>query len=157
MRQKQYLAAIRPYGRGLAMSTMLFADEVVAQSDVDGIPARKPATSPKERKMAGDIVDSLTTDWDPKRYHDDYEEQLRAIIKAKSKGETIEAPETEAAAPVLDLMEALRASLDEPGARRTKRRPKQATRAKPARKATRAKKAGRTKQTGRARAARRSA
>ena len=112
MREKQYLAAIRPYGKGLAMSTMLFADEVVPQSTVDGIPARKPTVASREKQMALQIVDSMEREWDPKRYHDDYEEQLRRVIKAKAKGKTIEAPEPEESAKVLDLMEALRASIE---------------------------------------------
>jgi DNA end-binding protein Ku len=112
MREKQYLAAIRPYGKGLAMSTMLFADEVVPQSTVDGIPARKPTVASREKQMALQIVDSMEREWDPKRYHDDYEEQLRRVIKAKAKGKTIEAPAPEESAKVLDLMEALRASIE---------------------------------------------
>ena len=120
MREKQYLAAVRPYGKGLALSTMLFADEVVPQSDIDAIPSRKPSVNDREKKLAREIVDSLARDWDPKRYHDDYEEQLRDVIKAKSKGKEIEAPEPEESAEVLDLMEALRASLEN-GKRGTKR------------------------------------
>jgi DNA end-binding protein Ku len=117
MREKQYLASIRPYGKGLAMSTMLFADEVVPQSQIPGIPARRPTISSREKELAGQIVDSVARDWDPKRYHDDYEEQVRALIRAKAKGQTIEPPQAEEPGKVLDLMEALRASL-ESGSRR---------------------------------------
>jgi DNA end-binding protein Ku len=117
MREKQYLAAIRPYGKGLALSTMLFADEVVAQSDIGDIPARKPTVDRRQKEMAGHIVDSLAREWDPKRYHDDYEERLRKVIGAKAKGKTIEIAEEQAPAEVLDLMEALRASLEGGGSR----------------------------------------
>ena len=55
MRDKQYLAAVRPYGKGLALSTMLFADEVVPQSEIEGLPARKPTVSAQEKKLAGQI------------------------------------------------------------------------------------------------------
>ena len=92
MREKQYLAAIRPFGKGLAMSTMLFADEVVAPSDIDGMPDRKPSVAPREKKMAAPDRRLARGDWDPKRYHDDYEEQVRRCIKAKAKGKAIEAP-----------------------------------------------------------------
>jgi DNA end-binding protein Ku len=113
MRDKQYLCAIRPYGKGLAMSTMLFADEVVPQSDVEGLLARKPTVTSREKQLAGQIVDSLERDWDPKRYHDTYQEQLRDIIKAKQKGKTIEIEEEpEETGKVVDLMAALEASLD---------------------------------------------
>jgi len=113
MRDKQYLAAVRPYGKGLALSTMLFADEVVPQSEIEGLPTRKPTVSAQEKKLAGQIVDALERDWDPKRYHDTYQEQLRDVIKAKQRGKTItveEEPEDEG--KVVDLMAALEASLD---------------------------------------------
>ena len=113
MRDKQYLAAVRPYGKGLALSTMLFADEVVPQSEIEGLPARKPAVSAQEKKLAGQIVDALERDWDPKRYHDTYQEQLRDVINAKQKGKTLEVEEEpEEESNVVDLMAALEASLD---------------------------------------------
>jgi DNA end-binding protein Ku len=125
VREKQYLAAIRPYGKGLALSTMRFADEVAAPNDVDVFPTRRSTVNPREKKMAKQIVDSMAGAWDPTRYHDDYEEQLRAIIKAKAKGKTIEVEEAEPTAQVVDLMEALRASLDRKPART--RRPSKTT------------------------------
>ena len=69
--------------------------------------------SAQEKKLAGQIVDALERDWDPKRYHDTYQEQLRDVIKAKQRGKTItveEEPEDEG--KVVDLMAALEASLD---------------------------------------------
>jgi len=140
MREKQYLAAIRPYGKGLAMSTMLFADEVIPQSDIEDMPTRKATVAAREKQMAAQIVDALARDWDPKRYHDDYQAQVRALVKAKAKGKAIEAPQPEESAKVLDLTEALRASL-ESGARRSGRKsarqaPRKATR-KSTRKSTR--------------------
>jgi len=115
MREKQYLAAIRPYGKGLALSTMRFADEVADPAKVDVFPARKATVNPREKKMAKEIVESMAGSWDPERYHDDYEEQLRAVIKAKAKGKTVEVEHEEPTAQVVDLMEALRASLDRKG------------------------------------------
>jgi DNA end-binding protein Ku len=135
MREKQYLAAIRPYGKGLAMSTMLFADEVVPQSDIEDMPTRRATVAAREKKMAAQIVDALARDWDPKRYHDDYQAQVRALVKAKAKGKVIEAPQPEESAKVLDLTEALRASL-ESGGRRPARKPAPAPR-KATRKSTR--------------------
>ena len=96
------------------MSTMLFADEVVAPAEIDVFPARKASVSTREKQMAAQIVDSLARDWDPRRYHDDYEEQLREVIKAKSKGKTIEPEAPKKSAEVIDLMDALRASLEKP-------------------------------------------
>jgi DNA end-binding protein Ku len=116
MREKQYLAAIRPYGKGLALSTMRFADEVVAPAKVDVFPTRKATVSPREKQMAKQIVASMARSWDAASYHDDYEEQLRAIIKAKAKGKTVDIGPSEPTAQVVDLMDALRASLERKGA-----------------------------------------
>jgi DNA end-binding protein Ku len=95
------------------MSTMRFADEVVPQKDIDAIPGKGPKPEPKELKLASQIISSLATDWDPTRYHDTYTEELKRLIEAKAKGKEIvveeEAPATD---NVLDLMQALEASLD---------------------------------------------
>ena len=112
MRNTQYLAAIRPLDGALAMSTMRFADEVVDRKDVDELPGKGTKVDPKELKMAAQLIDSLTTDWDPSRYHDTYTEQRKELIDAKAAGKEITVEDT-AAAPskVLDLMAALEASL----------------------------------------------
>ena len=89
MRNKQYLAAIRPLDGALAMSTMRFADEVVPRKKIDGIPSARSKPAPKELKLASQIIDSLASDWDPKRYHDTYTEELRDLIERKAKGEKI--------------------------------------------------------------------
>jgi len=123
MREKQYLGAVRPYGKGLALSTMLFADEVVDQSDISDVPSRRPTIKGRERALAEQIVESLESEWKPQRYHDDYEEELRKRIKAKQKGKletTIE--EQPPPARVVDLMEALQASLDRGTARKSTRK-----------------------------------
>lgn len=113
MRKKQYLAAIRPLDGALAMSTMRFADEVVPQKDIDALPGKGAKPEPKELKLASQIIGSLATEWDPTRYHDTYTEELKSLIEAKAKGKTIvveeEAPATD---NVLDLMQALEASLE---------------------------------------------
>jgi DNA end-binding protein Ku len=118
IRERQHLAAIRPYGKGLALTTLHFADEIVEQGDLDGIPSRRPSISPKEKKLAVQILDSLETDWKPQRYHDTYEEQLHDVIEAKKQGKEIEVEEEEPSAKVLDLMEALQASLESAGGRK---------------------------------------
>src|SRR5687768_11800898 len=66
MRNKQYLAAIRPLDGALAMSTMRFADEVVPRSEIDAIPNRRAKPEAKAMKLAPQIVDSLAAEWDPK-------------------------------------------------------------------------------------------
>jgi DNA end-binding protein Ku len=120
MRNKQYLTAIRPLEGALAMSTMRFADEVVPRSDVDGVPDRRSKPEPRMLRMANQLVDSLTTDWNPRRYHDTFTEELRERIEAKQAGKTLEIePEDGAEPKVIDLMQALEDSVK--GARANRR------------------------------------
>ena len=133
MREKQYLAAVRPYGKGLAMSTMLFADEIVPQSTIDEIPERRPRITDRERALAVQIIDALESDWKPERYHDDYEEEVRRRIKAKRAGKKeVVTEEPEPPAKVLDLMEALQASLKSKPPRRRAAKRAGPSRSKPA-------------------------
>lgn len=114
MRKKQYLAAIRPIGGALAMSTMRFADEVVPSKDIEGVPKRAgTAKAPKEIKLARQIIETLANDWKPERYKDTYTDELKALIKKKEKGEDIVVTEEadKSDAEVLDLMAALEASV----------------------------------------------
>jgi DNA end-binding protein Ku len=121
MRNKQYLAAIRPLDGVLAMSTMRFADEVVPRREIEELPSRRSKPAPKELNMALQLLDSLASDWDPKQYKDTYVEELRDRIGSKEAGKEIVAEEpAERGADVIDLSEALQRSLDE--ARGGKRR-----------------------------------
>lgn len=119
MRNKQYLAAIRPLDGALAMSTMRFADEVVARKDIDEIPARRSKPEAKALKLATQIIDSLAGDWKPEQYHDTFAEELRGRIKAKDKGKEIVEEGPEPKADVVDLMEALERSVKESKRRRS--------------------------------------
>ena len=123
MRNKQYLAAIRPLDGALAMSTMRFADEVVPRSSVEAIPARRAKPDAKALKMAGQLIDGLAAEWKPEQYHDTYTEELRKRIKAKRGGQGARRRGGDHRAPsnVVDLMAALEASLKE--AKRPRRRP----------------------------------
>jgi len=115
MRNKQYLSAIRPLDKALALSTMRFHDEVMAPSDIDEIPTGRsaPRAQPAEVKMATQIIESLSRDWDPSRYEDTYRVQVLDFLKKKAAGEEIvveEEPEEQS--NVTDLMSALEASLE---------------------------------------------
>ena len=125
MRNKQYLTAIRPLDGALAMSTMRFADEVVARGDIDEVPSRTTKTDPKMLKMATQLIDGLTTEWSPEHFHDTYAEELRKRIVDKSEGnlEVVESTSTESSAKVLDLMAALEASVDAAKGRRKSAKP----------------------------------
>src|SRR5207248_2700679 len=115
LRTKQYLAAIRPLDGALALSTMLFGDEVVPASEVkNGSSGKDASVSKREVDMAAQIIESLTSEWDPSRYRDTYREDVLKLLKKKAEGKEIvvEEPEEEQG-QVLDLMAALEASLEE--------------------------------------------
>ena len=118
MRTKQYLCAVRPVGDALVLTTMNFADEVVTEDEIEGLPGEQEA-SDRELKMAGALIESLTTDWEPDKYQDSYRERVMELIEAKSDGqELVTQPSAAPSAPVIDLMAALEASLKSPRAGR---------------------------------------
>lgn len=112
MRNRQYLAAIRPREGVLALSTMRFADEVIDVGDIEGVPSKSVKADPKEKRLAAQIIDSLAGSWKPEKYHDTYTEEVRELIAAHQKGRDVVVEEAPAAqAEVVDLMQALEASL----------------------------------------------
>jgi DNA end-binding protein Ku len=120
LRAKQYLAAVRPVGNALMISTMLYADEIVPQSKLEGLPEKLPAPKEPELKMAEQLVESLSTRFEPEKYHDEYREKVLDLIKRKAKGERISLPRApREPAKVVNLLDALKASLEQ-----TRRPPK---------------------------------
>ena len=117
IRNKEQLVAIRPAGEALTMSTMNFADEVVSPDAIEEIAAEedgKAKATQRELDMAEQLIDSLTSDFDPDKYHDTYRERVLDLIERKAAGEEIAvAPEAPEPAAVPDLMAALEASLQE--------------------------------------------
>jgi DNA end-binding protein Ku len=112
LRSKQYLAALRPKDGVLVLSTMLFADEVIGTEDLEVPTASATKPSDRELSMARQLVESLSAPFDPTKYHDDYRERVMALIEQKAEGaEIAQPPEAAPAAPVVDLMAALEASL----------------------------------------------
>jgi DNA end-binding protein Ku len=115
IRSKENLVAIRPMDDVLAMTTMIFADEVVDVEKLDDIPdPDEVSTTDRELAIAKQLVESLAGDFEPGKYHDAYREEVLAMIERKAAGEEIAVqPVTDDAdAPVPDLMSALKASLD---------------------------------------------
>jgi DNA end-binding protein Ku len=115
IRSKEQLVAIRPHRDGdlLVMETMVFADEVVGTDEIEGLPdAKELKVSERELKMARQLIESLTDDFDPGKYKDEYREKVLQLIERKAEGEEIAVqPEAPAPARVPDLMAALEASL----------------------------------------------
>ncbi len=114
LRNRESLAAIRPMDGVLTMATMRFADEVVSPGEISEILGEEVDKPQKrELEMAQALIDSLTSEFDPSQYHDEYREQLLALIERKAKGESIVAAETDEVEPTKapDLMAALEESL----------------------------------------------
>jgi DNA end-binding protein Ku len=114
LRNKEHLAAIRPSEGVLTLTTMRFADEVVPPGELDDVlPSEQPAVAKKEVEMAEKLIESLTTDFDPTAYRDEYREELLAMIERKAEGRELVSPPAEEEAPTKapDLMAALEQSI----------------------------------------------
>lgn len=113
LRSKEQLVAIRPAEDILMMETMIFHDEVIDSGDIDDLPdAKTLKASDRELKMAQQLIDSLSSEFDPTRYKDEYREKVLELVERKAQGEEIAVqPEAPEPAKVPDLMAALEASL----------------------------------------------
>jgi DNA end-binding protein Ku len=113
MRNKQYTAAIRAQDGRLVMSTLAYADEVVDPATIEDLEGLDEVdVSPREVQMAEALVESLSADFEPAKYHDEYREQVLDLIRMKAAGEEFEVPQVAAEKPkVVDLMAALEASV----------------------------------------------
>jgi DNA end-binding protein Ku len=113
IRSKENLVAIRARDGVLAMETMLFADEVVPTDSLEEMTTDTTVkTSDRELTMARQLIDSLSSDFEPEKYHDQYRERVLDLIERKAQGETIVIEEpTAEPEQVPDLMAALEASI----------------------------------------------
>ena len=114
-RNREHLAALRPNDGVLTLTTMRFADEVVPPGELeDVLPAKQPKVGKREVEMAEQLIDSLTREFDPSAYHDEYREELLALIERKAEGEDVLAgvsTEEPKATKAPDLMAALEESI----------------------------------------------
>jgi DNA end-binding protein Ku len=109
IRDKENLCLVRPYQDVLTMETMLYANEI---RSTQGIAVDRAEVSPKELQMAVSLIENLSNSFDPQRYHDEYQAALKQLIDAKVEGAPLPAPPSEQGDKVVDLMEALRASVE---------------------------------------------
>ena len=115
LRQKEQLCTLRVYNNTISLETMYYADEIRATDEIDA--PEDVALGEKELQMAKSLVEMLTGNFEPEKYHDNYREALLELIERKSEGQEIKRP-APVAGKVTDLMEALRASVE--AARREK-------------------------------------
>ncbi|HWN90127.1 MAG TPA: Ku protein, partial [Verrucomicrobiae bacterium] len=111
LRDREHLAALHSHGPGLLMNTLNWPDEIRSVEGLKGLDG-EVKINPKELEMAKALIESLADTFDPGRYKDEYREAVMRVVKAKIDGEVIEAPAVPQTAKVMDLMEALRASVD---------------------------------------------
>ncbi|WP_030594620.1 non-homologous end joining protein Ku [Streptomyces rimosus] len=120
MRNRAYLVAVKAEAGILALHTLHWADEIRDPHDEIGDLPGRTRIPDRELKTAVQLIEALSTEWHPEDYHDTYQEQVRRLIEAKRKGETVEkGQEPPESTNVVDLMSALQASVD--SARGTKR------------------------------------
>ena len=133
---REYLVAVRPHGRGIVMHTLHHAAEIRSMDAVDELGSVPATVKPGEIKLAKQVIEMFEAPLDLQDYKDEYREGLQAIIDAKIAGQEVVAPAVEEAPKVVNLMEALRKSLDAVSAK--KKTPAKAVAAKPVSKRKRA-------------------
>jgi DNA end-binding protein Ku len=127
---REYLVAVKPHGRGIVMYTLHHAAELRTIDAVEELGAVPPTVKPEEIKLARQVIQTFEGPLNLSDYHDEYREGLQKIIEAKIAGQEIVAPTVETPAKVVNLMEALRKSLDSVSA--AKKAPAKAAVGKPA-------------------------
>jgi DNA end-binding protein Ku len=110
MHQREHIVIIRPGVQGMTLHTMFYSNEIRA---AEGVPSDKVELKDQEKKLAEQLIQSLAASWQPEKYRDEYQENLRGMIQAKLKGQEVTEVAQPHMAPVIDLMEALKKSLAE--------------------------------------------
>jgi DNA end-binding protein Ku len=109
---REYLVAIKPQKKGLVMYTLHHDAEIRSIDEIEELNSVPTKVKPEEMKLAKQVIATFDAELELKEYKDEYREGLRRIIDAKIAGEEVVAPEVAEPARVVDLMEALRRSLD---------------------------------------------
>ena len=122
MHQREYTVFIRPRNHGLTIHTMYFANEI---RSVQGYGKTNEHVQLKtlEIKLAEQLIESLGQSFKPQQFHDTFQDNLRALIEAKREGKSIAVEAAPKRAPVIDMMEALKRSLQHTEAQKRTKRP----------------------------------
>lgn len=112
LRSKQSLAAVRVYNETLVLESIFYPDEVRAVSEIPGLP-KQVSLPEKELNMAQQLIEQLVTPFEPEKYEDEFRQSLLEVIEKKAAGEEIKEAPAEKPHKVVDLMEALKASIDQ--------------------------------------------
>jgi DNA end-binding protein Ku len=111
MREKEHLAAIRAMDGALVLDTMFLPDEVREIDEIANLP-EDVDVDPKQLRTAVELIDSLSSAWEPDRYHDTYRERVLELIERKAEGRSVVTEEPARPGAIGDLMNALRASVE---------------------------------------------
>jgi len=117
IRGSEYICLIRPKDDALALETLFLGEDVYSQAEISEAVAETEVQGP-ELDLARQVIESLVAEFDPQALTSDYRRDLRTMLEAKLAGEEITRPEPAPEAPVVDLMEALRASVADAESRR---------------------------------------
>ncbi len=119
MHNREYTAIIRARQEGLVLHTMFYANEIREEKGLGD--KEKREVRGQEKTLALQLIKNLAGPFHPEKYHDAYQEELQKLIDARSQGKTIHAVPHKKLAPVIDLMAALKQSLDKQSAQEPKR------------------------------------
>jgi DNA end-binding protein Ku len=108
MHQREHIVIIRPGAKGMTLHTMFYSNEIRA---AEAVPTDNVELKDQEKNLAQQLIQSLAAPWQPQKYRDEYQENLKAMIAAKLKGQEVTEVAQPHMAPVIDLMEALKKSL----------------------------------------------
>lgn len=111
IRDREALAALNPFEGTMLLSTLYWPDEIRELGELD-LPDEEPEIKPAEKRMAAQLIEAMTGEFDPAQYRDEYREALMQVIEQKVEGrETVSVPEPEEGTKLVDLMAALQASV----------------------------------------------
>ena len=112
IRDREALAALDPFENTMLLSTLYWPDEIRALGELD-LPDEEPEIKPAEKRMAAQLIEAMTGEFDPAQYRDEYREALMQVIESKIEGrETVEIEPAEEPTKLVDLMAALQASVN---------------------------------------------
>jgi DNA end-binding protein Ku len=109
---KENLCLIRPHGDSLALETLFFAEDVRSRAEIEEAVA-ETEVQPAELDLAQQVIQSLVGEFEPESFENQYRRELREMLEAKLAGQEIKRPEPVPETPVVDLMEALRRSVQQ--------------------------------------------
>src|ERR671930_291222 len=118
LRGAEYFCLIRPKGDALVLETLFLSEDVRSQAEIEEAVAGTEVKD-AELKLAQQVMDSLVAEFDPSELQSQYRSDLRAMLEAKLSGQEIAKPEPVPETPVVDLMEALKRSVEEAKGRKT--------------------------------------